>query len=139
MVSLFKGALFAALLAYNALSVRDAARAAAQAFLAPAGAGAPPAPGAPLPADALAAHAALRFVADMHASPMLASRDVLVRGARGAALAWWRAAPVRKRTRMRRLPAFTAAADAARCRAAAGACVAALQLAQVQSQQRGES
>jgi hypothetical protein len=77
--SLFRGALFVALLAYNVLSLRDIARAAAQAFLAPPGAGAPPAPGAPLPAGALAAHASLRFVADMHASPMMSSRDVLVR------------------------------------------------------------
>ncbi len=76
---MLKGAVFVALLAYNALSLREAVRAAAQAFLVPAGAGAPHPPGVPLPADALAAHSSLRFVADMHASPMMSTRDVLVR------------------------------------------------------------
>jgi hypothetical protein len=79
MASLLKGAVFAALLAYNAVCVRDMARAAAQAFLAPQGVGAPLRPDAPLPSAALAAHNGLRFVADMHASPMMSARDVLVR------------------------------------------------------------
>ena len=78
-VSWARGAVFIALLAYNLNCVRDMARASAQAFLAPAGFGVQPESGAPLPASALAAHTRLRFVADMHASPLMSSRNVLVR------------------------------------------------------------
>ena len=78
-VSWARGAVFAALLAYNLNCLRDMARASAQAFLAPAGFGVEPASGAPLSASALAAHTRLRFVADMHASPLMSARNVLVR------------------------------------------------------------
>ena len=74
-----RSAMFVALLAYNLRGLRDMARSSAQAFLAPESFGADPESGAPLSATALAAHTRLRFVADMHASPLMSARNVLVR------------------------------------------------------------
>ena len=71
--------MFVALLAYNLRGLRDMARSAAQAFLTPESFGSQPESGAPLSATALAAHTRLRFVADMHASPLMSARNVLVR------------------------------------------------------------
>lgn len=84
-VSWARGAVFAALLAYNLSCLRGIAQSSAQAFLAPAGFGALPDAGAAVPVSALAAHTRLRFVADMHASPLMSARNVLVRRPRASA------------------------------------------------------
>ena len=122
-VSWARSAVFVALLAYNFNCLRDMARSSAQAFLAPAGFGAEPEARAPLSAAALAVHTRLHFVADMHASPLMSARSVLVRHG---------CAP----------PACCVFQPRSRARAAhprAGSCQAAMQLAQVQPQPRGAS
>ncbi len=81
-VPLWKGALFAALLAYHTSSLLAALRARANAFLSPVGVGASEAALVTLREQHAPAHASLRFTADLHASPLLSSRDFLARASR---------------------------------------------------------
>ena len=76
-VAVWKGALFALLLAYNWRGCVDVLRSRANAFLSPAGVGPPEALLQASLAQEKPAHARLRFTADLHASSLLSSRDLL--------------------------------------------------------------